>query len=113
MSSQPQDIVREMANALRSSRAQLDMTVAQLDQLERQKKLAEVTIKELGGYDNEKVWRSCGRMFLQQPKSSYVNDLTHDESVLKEQMKNLEQKRHYLQTTVDNTVESLRRVVGN
>ena len=113
MSSQPQDIVKEMANPLRNSRSQLDMTLTQLEQLQRQRKIAEVTGKELNNYENDKVWRSCGKMFLQEDKSSYISDLSHDEKLLDEQIKTLEQKRHYLQTTVDNTVESLRRVIGN
>ncbi|QGN13847.1 prefoldin subunit 1 [Kluyveromyces marxianus] len=113
MSNQPQDIVREMANSLRNSRSQLAMTLAQLEQVQRQKKIAELTEKELTSYDNEKVWRSCGKMFIQQEKQSYTGDLKHDEKLLEEQVKALEQKRHYLQTTVDNTVESLRRVMGS
>lgn len=113
MSSQPQDIVKEMANSLRNSRSQLDMTLAQLEQLQRQKKIAKLTGKELGNYGNEQVWRSCGKMFIRQEKQAYTADLNHDERILDEQIKALEQKRHYLQTTVDNTVESLRRVIGN
>ncbi|CDO91813.1 unnamed protein product [Kluyveromyces dobzhanskii CBS 2104] len=113
MSAPPQDIVKEMSNSLRNTRSQLDMTVVQLTQLQRQKKIAELTDDELGNYQNEKVWRSCGRMFINQDKQAYTVDLHRDEKELEEQIKALEQKRHYLEITMENTVESLRRVLGN
>ena len=106
------NIVQEMAAALRTTKAQLDMVTAQLAHLERQKLLAEVTSKELDSYPTDTVWRGCGKMFILQDKKTYSKDLSHDEQTVKDQIKALQIKKNYLQTTVDNTVESLRRVVG-
>ncbi|SCW03149.1 LAFE_0G04038g1_1 [Lachancea fermentati] len=105
------DIVQEMAASLRSTRAQLDVVNAQIAQLERQRKIAQVTTKELDSYPVEQVWRSCGKMFILQDKEKYTEDLSRDEKTVEEQMKALKIKQNYLQTTVENTVESLRRVV--
>ncbi|SCU97026.1 LADA_0H04016g1_1 [Lachancea dasiensis] len=106
-----QNIVQEMASSLRSSKAQLEVVNRQLAQLDRQKKLAQVTAKELETYPVGKVWRSCGKAFVLQDRSTYTKDLGSDEKLVEEQLKSLKIKQHYLQTTVDNTVESLRRVI--
>ncbi|SCV00913.1 LAMI_0G08108g1_1 [Lachancea mirantina] len=106
-----QNILQEMASSLRSSKAQLEVVNMQLSRLERQQKLASVTAKELESYPVENVWRSCGKMFMFQDKAKYVTELSQDEKSVEEQIKAMKIKQHYLQTTVDNTVESLRRVV--
>lgn len=97
---------------MRTTKAQLDMVTAQLAHLERQKLLAEVTSKELDSYPTDTVWRGCGKMFILQDKNTYSKDLSHDEQTVKDQIKALQIKKNYLQTTADNTVESLRRVIG-
>ncbi|SCU99569.1 LAME_0G03862g1_1 [Lachancea meyersii CBS 8951] len=106
-----QNIVQEMASSLRSSRAQLDVVNVQLAQLDRQKKLAKLTAQELDSYPVGKVWRSCGKAFVLQDRSTYTGDLASDEKQVEEQMKALKIKQNYLQTTVENTVESLKRVM--
>ncbi|SCV03387.1 LANO_0G03840g1_1 [Lachancea nothofagi CBS 11611] len=106
-----QNIVQEMAASLRSSKAQLEVVNAQLLQLDRQKKLAQVTAKELDSYPVEQVWRSCGKAFVLQDRSKYTEDLGSDEKLVEEQLKSMKIKQNYLQTTVDNTVESIRRVI--
>ncbi|CUS24710.1 LAQU0S18e02498g1_1 [Lachancea quebecensis] len=106
-----QNIVQEMAAALRSSRAQLEVVNMQLAQLDRQKKLAQLTAKELESYPVEKVWRSCGKAFVLQDRTKYTADLESDEKLVDEQAKALKIKQNYLQTTVENTVESMRRVI--
>lgn len=86
-------IAQEMTVSLRNARTQLDMVNQQLAYLDRQEKLAELTKKELESYPTDKVWRSCGKSFILQDKSKYVNDLSHDETVLLDQRKTLKIKR--------------------
>lgn len=100
-----------MAASLRTSKAQLEVVNSQLGQLDRQRKLAQLTAQELESYPVEKVWRSCGKAFVLQDRAQYTADLSSDEKLVEEQAKALKIKQNYLQTTVENTVESLRRVV--
>ncbi|CCC71964.1 hypothetical protein NCAS_0I02960 [Naumovozyma castellii] len=104
-------LAQEMATSLRTSKGQLDLVNQQLTHLSRQETIAQVTAKELESYPTSKVWRSCGKTFILQDKSDYISDLTHDEKLLQEQKKALEIKQKYLTTTVENTAESLKRLI--
>ncbi|CAI4044305.1 hypothetical protein SUVZ_10G0300 [Saccharomyces uvarum] len=106
-------IAQEMTASLRNSRTQLDMVNQQLAYLDRQEKLAELTKKELESYPTDKLWRSCGKSFILQEKSKYVNDLSHDENVLLEQRKTLKIKQNYLETTVEKTIDNLKAMMKN
>ncbi|CEP64423.1 prefolding complex chaperone subunit LALA0_S11e03774g [Lachancea lanzarotensis] len=106
-----QNIVQEMAASLRSNKAQLEVVNVQLSQLDRQKKLAKLTAQELESYPVGKVWRSCGKAFVLQDRSTYTGDLASDEKVVEDQLKALKIKQNYLQTTVDNTLDNLKRVM--
>lgn len=104
-------IFNEMTNSLRSSKTQLEIVNQQLQQLERQDKIAQVTEKELEAYPVDKVWRSCGKAFILQEKGQYINDLHDDETALRDQMKNLKIKQNYLETSVEKTVASMKKVL--
>ncbi|CCF58766.1 hypothetical protein KAFR_0F01690 [Kazachstania africana CBS 2517] len=104
-------LAQEMAASLRSSKNELSSVNQQLAHLQRQEKLAQVTTKELESYPTEKVWRSCGKTFILQDKRRYLDDLSHDEGVLKEQRKNLEIKQNYLNTSVEKTMDNLRELM--
>lgn len=103
--------MQELATNLRSSRAQLQTVDQQLNMLARQEKLAQVTTEELKSYPTDKVWRSCGKAFVLQDKSKYVDDLKHDETILKEQIKTLGIKKNYLETTIEKIVENLKNTI--
>lgn len=111
MSSLP--LVQELATNLRTSKAQLQSVEQQLALLERQEKIAKVVTEELKSYKTDKVWRSCGKAFVLQDKSKYVDDLQHDEKVVKEQTKALEIRKNYLETTVEKIVDNLRMAAGS
>lgn len=106
MSTSP--IVQELATNLRTSKAQLEAVGQQLDLVERQEKLAQLTTKELESYPTDKIWRSCGKAFVLQDKSNYIEDLNHDEGILKDQSKALGIKKNYLETTVEKIVHNLK-----
>ena len=106
-------IAQEMTVSLRNARTQLDMVNQQLAYLDRQEKLAELTKKELESYPTDKEWRSCGKSFILQDKSKYVNDLSHDETVLLDQRKTLKIKKNYLETTVEKTIDNLKALMKN
>lgn len=110
MASTP-DIFNEMTTSLRNSKTQLDIVNQQLVHLERQDRLAQVTEKELESYPVSNVWRSCGKAFILQEKSKYINDLREDETALRDQMKNLKIKQNYLETSVEKTVASMKKVL--
>ena len=105
------EVFKEMSNNLRDSKTQLEVVNQQLSHLERQDKIAQVTEKELELYPVDNIWRSCGKAFVLQKKSQYIEDLHEDESVLREQMKNLKIKQNYLETSVEKTVASMKKVL--
>lgn len=104
--------IQELTTNLRASKAQLQSVDQQLSLLERQEKLAQLTTEELKTYPTDKVWRSCGKAFVLQDKSKYIEDLKHDENVVQEQTKALKIKKNYLDTTVEKIVENLRAAIG-
>ncbi|AGO12219.1 AaceriAEL139Wp [[Ashbya] aceris (nom. inval.)] len=106
-----ESLIQEIAAGLRNSKGQLEMVMAQLTQLQRQKQLAQVTAKELGSYPVDQVWRSCGKMFLVESKTDYTQQLDADAKTIEEQIKALEVKKHYLETTVQNSIEALKKAV--
>lgn len=106
-----QQLVQEMTSSLRISQGQLDSVNQQLAHIRRQEQLAQITAKELSSYPTNEVWRSCGKTFILQGKDKYMKDLSHDESILKDQKKNLEIKQDYLQTSVEKTVQNLKEVL--
>lgn len=105
-------VVEEMTNSLRTNRLQLDSVNQQLFHLERQDKLAKLTEQELNTYPVENVWRSCGKAFILQDKSEYLDDLHQDEKLLKDQLKNLKIRQNYLETSVQTTVDNLKKVIN-
>lgn len=111
MSTHP--LLQELTTNLRSSKVQLQQVDQQLALLERQEKLARLVTEELKSYKTDQVWRSCGKAFVLQDKSKYVEDLRHDEDVVKEQSKALEIRKNYLETTVEKIVDNLRLAAGN
>lgn len=104
-------LIQELTTNLRSSKAQLQSVNQQLSLLERQEKLARLTTEELSNYPTQNVWRSCGKAFVLQDKSKYIDDLKHDETVVQEQTKALKIKKNYLETTVEKIVDNLRAVI--
>ncbi|QLL30379.1 hypothetical protein HG536_0A01960 [Torulaspora globosa] len=103
--------IQELTANLRASKAQLQSVEQQLGLLERQEKLAKLTTQELATYPTDKVWRSCGKAFILQEKSKYIDDLKHDQSVVQEQTKTLKIKKNYLETTVEKTVDNLKAAI--
>lgn len=108
--SQP-NLIHDLTNSLRSYKTQLDSANQQLAHLERQGKIAELTAKEISSYPTEEVWRSCGRTFILQDKSTYMTDLEHDENIIKDQKKNMTIKQKYLETSVEKVVDNLKQFI--
>ncbi|CCH63110.1 hypothetical protein TBLA_0J01120 [Henningerozyma blattae CBS 6284] len=110
--SKQQQLSNEIVNTLRTSQQQLVTVKAQIQQLERQDRIAQLTKQELNSYDNKNVWRSCGRAFVLQKKESYIEDLSKDESTVKEQIKALNIKKDYLETTIEKSVDGLKKLTA-
>ncbi|AQZ13334.1 PFD1 (YJL179W) [Zygosaccharomyces parabailii] len=106
-------LAQELATNLRASKTQLNTVNQQLAHLERQEQLAKVTTQELESYPADRVWRGCGKAFVLQDKSKYIDDLSHDVGVVKEQTKALRIKKNYLETTIDKIVQNLKAMMGN
>ncbi|AET41411.1 prefolding complex chaperone subunit Ecym_8120 [Eremothecium cymbalariae DBVPG len=103
--------IQEIAAGLRSNKAQLELVITQLNQLQRQKLLAQVTAKELSSYPVGDVWRSCGKMFITQDKQEYTEQLTKQEKTINDQIKALMIKKNYIETTLNNAMDVLRKSV--
>lgn len=112
--------IQEMVSFLRNSRTQLSFVDQQLTQLKQQELVLKNTIEEVNslplsdasddsGSTKGKVWRSCGRGFVLQDKKVYLKDLKQNNDTLNEHMRALSIKKEYLTTTIEKTVENMKK----
>ncbi|AMD20345.1 HDL399Wp [Eremothecium sinecaudum] len=104
-------LIQEIAAGVRSAKAELDLVVAHLNQMQSRKELAQITSKELASYPVDDIWRSCGKMFMLQKKDTYTEELKKDETAIDGQISALKVKKHYLETTAHNAMEALQKAV--
>lgn len=104
-------LIEEIATEVRNGKTQLELVLNQLNQLNRQKQIAKVTSDDLKSYPGDNIWRSCGRMFLLQKKNSYTDELASDLLSIDEQSRALDVKKQYLEVTVNNGLEALKKAV--
>lgn len=111
-----QKLLLEMDNQLNGSRAELSMCNLQMDRINVNMNIIQQTDKALHNLcdieKNEKVWKGVGKCFLQEDVGDYLNDMSADEKKFKESKTNLEKKKHYLETTIEKTVDNMSNIVG-
>lgn len=112
-----QKLLIEMDNQLNVSRAELSMCNLQLDRVNTNLNLIQLTNKSLNKVcntkDNEAVWQGIGKAFVKNDVNSYLKEMSLDEKEFNESKENLSKKKNYLETTLDKTLENMTQIVGN
>lgn len=111
-----QKLLIEMDNQLNKSRAELTMCNLQIDRVNTNLNLIQLTTKSLTKLcdteSNEKVWQGIGKAFVAKDVSKYLKDISKDEKEFLESKKNLETKQNYLETTLEKTIDNMTQLVG-
>uniref|UniRef100_A0A8C4DPF7 Prefoldin subunit 1 n=1 Tax=Dicentrarchus labrax TaxID=13489 RepID=A0A8C4DPF7_DICLA len=84
----------------------------QIDQLTRVQKHAKLTHAEIGVLpDNTRLYEGVGRMFILQSKEEINNQLTDKQKTADEKIKELEQKKVYLERSVKEAEDNIREML--
>ncbi|XP_061595133.1 prefoldin subunit 1 [Cololabis saira] len=84
----------------------------QIDQLTLVQKRAKVTHAGIAKVpDNTRLYEGVGRMFILQPKEEINNLLTVKQKTLEEKIKELEQRKVYLERSVKEAEDNIREML--
>lgn len=100
----------EMSRSLTIHESQLRATDSSVVTLKRKNQLIIKTVSELKSSGKSSVWEAIGRTFVEIPLEKYEEKLKLELSDNLEDINNLNKKRHYLETSIDNTRESLSKL---
>ncbi|KAF7641947.1 hypothetical protein LDENG_00267900 [Lucifuga dentata] len=88
------------------------MADLQIDQLIRVQKHAKLTHAEISCLpDNTRVYEGAGRMFILQSKEEINNQLMDKQKTADEKIKELEQKKSYLECSVKEAEDNIREML--
>ncbi|CCG22459.1 Pfd1 protein [Candida orthopsilosis Co 90-125] len=109
-----QKVLIEMDNQLNKSRAELSMVNLQLDRVHTNLNVIKSTNSRLNALNapDETIWQGVGKAFIAEKTGNYLDQLSEDEKGYKDTEKNLKIKQDYLQTTLEKTVNSMTKIVG-
>lgn len=111
-----QKLLMEMDNQLNKTRAELSISLIQLDKVNTNLNLIKGTSQTLHQVcdvgSNEKVWQGIGKCFVQNGSKSYLEEIEKDEKYFKEQKDGLLKKHNYLETTLEKTADNMTQIVG-
>ncbi|XP_017348146.1 prefoldin subunit 1 [Ictalurus punctatus] len=84
----------------------------QIEQLSRMKKHANLTHVEITSLpNNTRVYEGVGRMFILQSKDEINNQLTEKQKTADDKIKELEQKKTYLERSVKEAEDNIREML--
>lgn len=98
---------------LKKNSQDLELVTVQIQRKNQSAKIADISLRELqeNGSNRDLVWEGVGKMFLSSNIKDYEERLEADKKEIKDQLKNMEIKRNYLQTSVENTAKSMQRIL--
>lgn len=117
MSLEPQALQKmliEMDNQLNKSRAELSMCNVQMDRVDTNIKIIDSTTSKLNKLTTpgETVWQGVGKAFLLTNVDTYKTKIGKDKENFKETQSSLDKKKHYLETTLEKTIDNMTEIVG-
>ncbi|XP_016134115.1 prefoldin subunit 1-like [Sinocyclocheilus anshuiensis] len=84
----------------------------QIEQLSRMKKHANLTQAEITSLPNTtRMYEGAGRMFILQSKDEIANQLLEKQKTADEKIKELEQKKTYLERSVKDAEDNIREML--
>lgn len=106
-------MVTEMQVQLRTHQVELQKTLAAIDSINRNNAVIELSMQDIKKTGNEFVWEAVGRSFVKIEIKEYEIQLKGQIRDNIDTMNSLNKKKHYLETSIKNTIDSLKKVVGN
>lgn len=103
-----------MDNQLNKSRAELSMCNVQMDRVDTNLSIIDSTTRKLSGLTSpgENVWQGVGKAFLMTNVDSYKAKMAADKKEFQETRSSLDKKKHYLETTLEKTIDNMTEIVG-
>ncbi|GMM32594.1 hypothetical protein DAMA08_053390 [Martiniozyma asiatica (nom. inval.)] len=102
----------EMIQQLTIHQSQLENTFAAIETFKRKNQMLSLTAKEIEQSGQGSVWQAVGRSFVEIPVSKHLNEIKESISENINNVNNLNKKKHYLETSIKNTTESLQKIQG-
>lgn len=109
-----QKLLIEMDNQLNKSRAELSMCNVQLDRVDTNLKIVDSTTAKLNKLTKpgDSVWKGTGRAFVRDDVTDYLDKMSNDKKEFLDAQKLLKTKQHYLETTLEKTIQNMTEIVG-
>lgn len=104
------NLAQDMAKALATHESQLRTTDVSVAALKRKNQLIAKTMAELKSSGKNTVWEAVGRTFVEIPLDKYEVKLKTLVSDNLDAINNLNKKKHYLETSIENTRDSLSKL---
>ncbi|WLF77886.1 hypothetical protein PVL30_001609 [Lodderomyces elongisporus] len=110
-----QKVLMEMDNQLNKSRAELSMVSLQLDRVHTNLNVIESTTSRLNNLNKPEdvVWQGVGKAFLAKKTDSYLKESETDKKEFEDTERSLKIKQNYLNTTLEKTIDSMTKIVGD
>lgn len=105
-------MVGEMRMQLRQHQVELQRTIGTIDSVSRNNTVVEKSMKDIRSTNNEYVWKAVGRSFVKIDVADYEIQMKNQIRENIETMNSLNKKKHYLETSIKNTVDSLKQVTS-
>lgn len=80
----------------------------QIQRKQNNLKLNDLTMEEIK--DESQVWKGVGKAFLRVTKDDYKDELKKENKILKDDLKNLEIKKNYYETSMNNTLDNMNKM---
>ncbi|KIJ56864.1 hypothetical protein M422DRAFT_23000 [Sphaerobolus stellatus SS14] len=115
MSQLPDDTLRKILmqiqqTAVQSQRA-LSVTRAQSTSKERERRILQLTIDEIGSIEGDvKMYKGVGKMFMSVPRTTMDKDLQNQEKSIADELSALTKKTKYLEKQFNDSQAQLRDI---
>ncbi|PWN47369.1 Prefoldin [Violaceomyces palustris] len=114
----PEDALHKVLEKIQTqvvtSQRQLGMVRAQIQGRERERKLNQLTLKQIEEVDQEtNLYASVGKMFMMESREKVIKDLKEREKSAQEDVENLTKKQKYLEKQFNEGQAHLRDIFSS
>ncbi|CED82224.1 Prefoldin beta-like [Phaffia rhodozyma] len=106
-------VLQQIQVQLQKSRKELSLVNAQILAKERERKMLQLTVRQLGDVPSEesvRMYKGVGKMFLLQPRSTLEEAHSTEEAALSDEITNLTKKAKYLQKQFDDANSQMKDI---
>ncbi|AWU74655.1 hypothetical protein CAS74_004887 [Pichia kudriavzevii] len=103
-------MIGEMRAQLSQHQTELHRTIAAIERVTRSNTVVEKSVADIRSTGKDCVWQAVGRTFVKTPLEEYEMLMKNQIRENIDTMNTLNKKKHYLETSIKNTIESLKQV---